>query len=166
MQTNSIKIIRKICITYIALIALSLLFSNCSKKSYPTSVVFGEVSYVSYKEDILTLRVGGVGKNMGEAIDNAMAVAISNILFRGIPNSSLNHPMVGIDERTEMAKNKPYFDDLYKYKHYGSFIPSAVPETEAPKNGKPIYISTIIQINITALRMDLENNNIIHKFGL
>jgi len=131
-----------------------------------TAPLGAEVTYKSYTNQIMSVESIGYGAKTPEALENAKKNAIDVILFRGVPNSSLNRPLVGTDKQTALQKNKKYFKELYKNRRYSSFITQAVSITPFKKleNGSKGLKATV-KVNIQALRVDMENNGIIRKFG-
>ncbi|WP_264520943.1 hypothetical protein [Flavobacterium sp. N1994] len=149
--------------TSLLLILLFLItISSCSNKIVPTS----EANYVSGKEGYITIRAIGYGKNEQEAIGNAEKQAINVILFRGLPESEQKTALIGTDESAEIGKNKVYFEKFYNQKRYKTFIMSSIPVSAfAKQNGGSKSIAVDVKINLVALRKDLEQNNVIRKFG-
>jgi len=145
---------------------IPLLFS-CQLEQAQKKTVSAEVNFLSESTGIISVRSIGYGKNKAEAIDNAEINAIDVLLFRGLPESTQKDPIIGINSDEIKSKNKDYFENFYVAKQYKSFIMSALPTTEdliKNKGGKK-SIAVDVKINVKALRMDLENKNIIRKFG-
>jgi hypothetical protein len=87
---------------------------------------------------------------------NPEYVAVNQLLFRGFPNSNQTIPLISTSE-IEIQKQFPtYFKDLFQSNRYKSFI------TSSTKNSNG---SHRITINLKAIRLDLEQNSIIRKFG-
>ncbi len=135
-------------------------------------VVFGlrgqdKVSYVSDGTENISLRVLSYGKKSKEAMDNAEKVAIQTILFRGIPGSNqVEYPMIGVNEKEIQEQHRVYFKELFDKERYHSFIISNVPISRFEKDAtKKKRIIVDVKVNIRALRLDLEQNGIIRKFG-
>jgi hypothetical protein len=116
-----------------------------------------EVTYKSYTNEIMSLDVIGHGSSKGDALEDAQVTAMDIVLFRGIPNSNLNTPLVGTNESDIKTKNKKYFDAFYSQKRFLSFITYSVNNIPVQKltNNKKGLAATI-KINIMSLRKDLE----------
>ncbi len=143
------------------LILLSTTYS-CSKKTIPSA----EVNYVSGNEGTIIMRSIGVGSNQMEAIADAEKSAINVILFRGLPESVQKIALIGTSESEEMDKHKGYFEKFYNQKRYKTFIMSSIPVSDLIKqNGGQKSIAADVKVNLVSLRKDLEQNNIIRKFG-
>jgi hypothetical protein len=143
------------------LIILSTTYS-CSKKTIPSA----EVNYVSGTEGTIIMRSIGVGSNQMEAIADAEKSAINVILFRGLPESIQKTALIGTSESEEMDKHKDYFEKFYSQKRYRTFIMFSIPVSNLIKqNGGQKSIAADVKVNLVALRKDLEQNNIIRKFG-
>jgi hypothetical protein len=135
-------------------------------------VVFGingqdKVSYMSDGAGYISLRVLSYGKKSKEAMDNAEKVAIQTILFRGIPGSNqVEYSMIGVNEKEIQEQHRAYFKELLDKDRYCSFIISNVPISQFEKDAtKKKRIIVDVKVNIKALRLDLEQNGIIRKFG-
>jgi hypothetical protein len=144
-------------------IVLILLLQSCSssKKTLPSA----EVNFLSNTDGTITMRANGIGNSEGEAIGDAMYNAFDVLFFRGLPESEQKKPLVGTNENEERAKNKEYFDEFYKGR-YKTFVMSSIPTSELIKyTGGKKGIAIDVKINVVALRTDLEEHNIIRKFG-
>ncbi|MBL4746509.1 MAG: hypothetical protein JKY08_09110 [Flavobacteriaceae bacterium] len=139
-----------------------LLFLSCKT----TTNLVSEVKYKSYTNQIMSVEAIGYGSNASKALANAQKNAIDVILFRGVPNSNLNSPLVGTNEALALQKHKKYFETFYANKRYLSFITQSVTQTPFRKleNGNKGLRATI-NVNIQSLRADLEHNGLIRKFG-
>lgn len=147
---------------YSILVIVMLFISSCGTKVPMTA----EVTYKNYTNEIMNLDVIGYGSKKEDALENAKKTAMDIVLFRGIPNSNLNSPLIGINESEIKAKNKKYFDVFYGQKRFLSFITYSVTKIPVQKleNNKK-GVAANVKINIMSLRKDLEENGIIRKFG-
>lgn len=148
----------------IKILGLFLFTSLFSCKSVPYSYS-AEVSFVAKEEQgTITIRSNGFGKNEKEAIKDAQKNAFNVLLFKGLPGTELNVPLVSNEYE---AKNsyKNYFDNLLE--KGGLFRYLMVNSTESlPAKVKGGYsTSLVLKINYNSLRKDLEQNGIIRKFG-
>lgn len=82
--------------------------------------------------------------------------AMYQLLFRGIPNSNQSAPLISTSEEDIKRDFPNYFDVFFKQNRFQTFITSSI------KNSNGIHKVTI---NVKALRLDLEKNSIIRKFG-
>lgn len=136
--------------------------NSCSYKTLPTA----EVNYLSGKDGTITMRAIGIGVNTEDAIYDAEKNAMNVLLFRGLPESEQKLALIGTNEVEEKNKHKDYFNKFYSEKRYKTFIMSSIPTSDLIKHkGGKKSIATDIKINLVALRKDLEQNNIIRKFG-
>lgn len=146
----------------ILVLLLSLaITSSCSKKTIPTA----EVNFLSGNDGTVTVRAIGTGVNQQEAIGDAEKNAINVLLFRGLPESEQKTALIGTNESVEVEKHKPYFEKFYAQKRYKTFIMATIPVSDFAKKGGSKSLTVDIKINLIALRKDLEQNNIIRKFG-
>jgi hypothetical protein len=144
-------------------ILISLLItSSCSKKTLPTS----EVNFLSGNDGTITMRAIGIGANQQDASSEAEKNAINVLFFRGLPESEQKVALIGTNESEELEKHKQYFEKFYTQKRYKTFIMSSIPISEfAKQNGGIKSLTLDVKVNLVALRKDLEQNNIIRKFG-
>lgn len=144
-------------------IFIALFIGSCSPKMSPSSA---KVNYVYSSDGAITLNAIGVGKNKEKAITDAEINAFEVLLFRGVPESKQKIALVGTNEIEGKQKHQTYFDKFYKGLRYKTFLMSSIPTTNASKiSGGLKSIAVDIKINVSALRKDLEQNNIIRKFG-
>ncbi len=149
-------------ISSLVIITLLLITTSCSLKIIPSA----EVDYLSGKEGTITLRAIGIGSNQEDAIVDAEKNAFNVIFFRGLPESEQKIALIGTNETEEKEKNKDYFNKFYKDKRYKTFVMSSIPTSDLTKHkGGKKSIAIDVKINLVALRKDLEQNNIIRKFG-
>ncbi len=136
--------------------------NSCSYKTLPTS----QVNYLSGKDGTITMRAIGIGVNSEDAIYDAEKNAFNVLLFRGLPESEQKVALIGTNEAEEKNKHKDYFNKFYEEKRCKTFVMSSIPTTDLIRNkGGKKSIATDIKINLVALRKDLEQNNVIRKFG-
>ncbi|WP_297868458.1 hypothetical protein [uncultured Flavobacterium sp.] len=149
----------------IKIIGLLILTSLFSCKSVPSSYS-AEVSFVAKEEQgTITVRSNGFGKNEKEAIKDAQKNAFNVLLFKGLPGTEINVPLVS-NEYEAKNSHKDYFDNLFE--NGGLFKYLMVNSSESvPVKVKGGYsTSLVLKINYNSLRKDLEQNGVIRKFGL
>lgn len=145
----------------IALISIVTLVS-CSPKIYPVK----SCNVISEQNGTLTLRSTGYGKQKVEALNMAEANALEALLFRGIPGTQYNSPLVEIDEVSAKEKNPEYFKNILNTARSKSFITSSIPVSDYSWTKYKVWtISSDVTINVVALRKDLEQHGIVRKFG-
>ncbi len=144
------------------IIILLLLSFGCSRKTIPTA----EVNFLSGSDGTITMRAIGIGANQEDAIIDAEKNAFNVLFFRGLPESEQKIALIGTNEAEEKGKHKDYFDIFYKDKRYKTFVMSSIPTSDLIKHkGGKKSISVDVKINLVALRKDLEQFNVIRKFG-
>ena len=135
---------------------------NCSPKLQPYSA---EVNFL-YKEaqGTITVKSTGYGKNQTEAVIDAQKNAFNVLLFKGIPGTELNVPLIE-NENSAKSKNVDYFKKFFEEGYYKKFMMSSSESSNLIKikGGKKIIVD--IKINYNSLRKDLEQNGLIRKFG-
>jgi len=135
---------------------------SCSPKIQPYS---GEVNFL-YKEAQGTIAVKstGYGKNQSEAVTDSQLNAFKVILFKGIPGTELNVPLIE-NENDAKSKNNAYFKKLFDEANYKTFMMSSTESSNLIKVKGGKKISVDVKINYNSLRKDLEQNQVIRKFG-
>ncbi len=135
---------------------------SCSPKIQGYS---GEVNFL-YKEAQGTIGVKstGYGKNRMGAVMDAQKNAFNIILFKGLPGTELNVPLIE-NEHEAKSKNADYFNRFYEDGNYKSFMMSSTESSNLIKLKGIKKISVDIKINYNSLRKDLEQNKVIRKFG-
>jgi hypothetical protein len=106
----------------------------------------------------------GYGKNQSEALVDAQITAIKVLLFKGLPGTELNVPLIE-NENDAKSKHNDYFQNLFQQGSYMKFIMSSTESTNPIKKGGNKTITLDIKINYNSLRKDLKQNQIIRKFG-
>ena len=135
---------------------------SCSPKLQPYSA---EVNFL-YKEATGTIAVKstGYGKNRDAAITEAQKNAFNIILFKGLPGTELSVPLVENEDEAK-SKNGEYFKKFFEQGNYKTFMMSSTESSDLlnVKGGKKISVD--VKINYSSLRKDLEQNQVIRKFG-
>lgn len=146
----------------IVIVLVLLITNSCSFKTMPSA----EVNYITSKEGTITMRAIGFGTNQEDAIIDAEKNAFNVLLFRGLPESEQKNALIGTNETNEKVKHKEYFKKFYTDKRYKTFMMSSIPSSNLTKHkGGKKRIAVDVKINLLSLRKDLEENNIIRKFG-
>jgi len=135
---------------------------NCSPKLQPYSA---EVNFL-YKEAQGTIAVKstGYGKNQTDAVSDAQKNAFKVILFKGLPGTELNVPLIE-NENEAKSKKAEYFKKFFDEGNYKTFMMSSTESSNLIKVKGGKKISVDVKINYNSLRKDLEQNQVIRKFG-
>jgi hypothetical protein len=148
----------------VIIILLSVIYS-CSSSKQTLTTPSAEVNFLSSIDGTITMRANGIGKSEGEAIGDAMFNAFDVLFFRGLPESEQKNALIGTNENEAREQYKEYFNAFYKGR-YKTFVMSSVPTSDLIKyTGGEKGIAIDVKINVVSLRKDLEQNNIIRKFG-
>ena len=166
---------------FILIATTILLITSCGSKKQVAFFPTSEVTYQDYTGDILTLRVLGYGGNESATIEDAQRRAMETLFFRGIPNSSISKPLVGYNENELKQRHSSYFKDFFGYKRFLTFISETafiggdkqkvIATKIDKKNGAredmvdALVVAVDVLINVKPLRKDLEQKNVIRKFG-
>lgn len=128
---------------------------------FPSAVYSQEVVYEGEDNGVLMLTVYENDVPKKEAVSRAVADAYFQILYRGIPGSTLcKQPFFGTDE-TEVNAKRAYYENLLNSGRIYSFVNYSV-LSEYKKKVATVRLS----INIEALRADLEKKNLYRRLGI
>ena len=152
---NLLPVILILAVTYPAVTTIS----GC-KTVAPTA----EVNFTGAGEKgTVRLRAIGYGNTKEKALHNAEQNAFEVLMFRGIPGSSQENALIA-NETDAKKKHKTFFDDFFEGKKYRTYMMASAPEGYSRKKGYT-KATTNMKININSLRRNLEENNIVRKFG-
>jgi len=147
------------------IIALVVIISTACGGNQYGNFDSAEVSYVSNDgQESITVTSSQLGSTKEEAIFFAKRLAFQNLFFRGIANSPFNKPLIGINELEESKKHKNYLSTFYN-KRMGTFITYSNESVSKVKGGRK-RANVNMTINMLALKKDLEEHQVIKKFGL
>lgn len=148
-----------------AILFLALVIVSCKSTNQNAQVVSARVSYMSNQaRNSITINSMDYGNNDDEAVFNTKKLAFQNLFFRGIANSPFIDPLIGINEQQEYKEHKDYLSDFYQNR-MESFILNSQETLEKIRGGQR-KANITLTINVRALRKDLEDKQIIKKFGL
>lgn len=144
--------------------SLDLFSQNTSKDYFTTNY---EVQFVrTGVQGTELFKVFSYGRNDDQAINNAKSDAIKAMLFKGIPGSGYQNPM--ISDLSVIEANKDFFNTLFEtdqYKQYVSVSGDGTVE-ERYNIGRRVKVGVIVAVQKDNLRKLLESSGIIRKFGL
>ena len=135
---------------------------NCSPKLQPYSA---EVNFL-YKEAQGTIAVKstGAGKNQAGAVADAQKNAFKVLLFKGLPGTELNVPLID-NESDARSKHADYFKRFFDEGYYKTFMMSSTESSNLINMKGYKKITVDVKINYNSLRKDLEQFQLIRKFG-
>ncbi len=138
---------------------------SCSPKIQPNSSYSREVNFLFNEEQgTMVVQTTGYGKNQSEAVEDAQVNAIKVLLFKGLPGTELNVPLIE-NENDANSKYRDYFQNLFQQGNYIKFIMSSTESANPIIKGGNKTITLAVKINYNSLRKDLEQNQVIRKFG-
>jgi hypothetical protein len=148
--------------TYHSFFLLYVILQSCSPKVQSNSA---EVNFL-YREALGTIAMKsmGYGQNQNEAIADAQKNAFSVILFRGLPGTELNIPLIE-NENDAKSRYSDYFEKFFNENRYKTFMMSSTVSSNLIKLKGIKKISVDVKINYNSLRKDLEQNRLVRKFG-
>ena len=96
-------------------------------------------------------------------MENAQRLAFKNLFFRGVPNSPYKDPLLGINESHQYEEHRKYLNEFYKERMH-TFINKSSESISREKQGTKAVVS--LTINMRALKKDLQEKDLMPKFGL
>ncbi len=152
---------------FISILVILIIGCNSNKhlgSSPKYNFYTAEVNFIAKEsEGTITVNSIGYGKNKKSAIINAKQNCFSILLFKGIPGSEINIPLVDNEYKSKTA-NSNFYNSFFNGTAYETFI-MRITESSYQKNKRVIKTGLELQININSLRKYLEQNNIIRKLG-
>jgi len=140
-----------------------LVLSACSPKFSVPFERTGSVEFYSGDKNTLTVSANGYAENENKAIYYAERNALENILFRGIPGSNQENPMIA-NENDAYRNSKESLDKLIIREGFRQYM------IESSNNGSykvkgGTNVKRIVKFDIQAIRKYLEDNMVVRKFG-
>ena len=147
--------------TALCIIAV-IISAGCSQKFQPQS---SEVSLL-YKDanGVIAVKSVGYGKDRLAAVTDAQINAFKVVLFRGVPGTNVGIPLVE-NEQEATSRNPYYVSRFFDQQIFRNFMVAYEESSSLTRAYGTNRISVDVKINFIALRRDLEQNNIIRKFG-
>lgn len=147
------------------ILAVIILFSiSCSPKLNIAYQRNGSVEFVSGDKNTITLSSNGYAESEGKAVYYAEINAIENVLFRGIPNSNQENPMIANESQLTNSQ-KIELENLVQREGYRNFLIQSY-RSGGGLNRGTWNITQIVKLDIQALRKYLEEKSLTRKFGL
>ena len=152
-------------IKYIQFLALVILFlGSCTPKMNVGYERTGRVKCIKHDRMTITLSSEGQAESVGKAVNFAERNAIENLLFKGIPASNQEKPLID-NESVAKNKNAAFFDEFIMNRGYQQYITESLIADDY-QNGSYHLITQNITVDLTNLRDFLVKEGIIKKFGL
>jgi len=139
-------------------IALNLGLGCASTKNTQHSA---EVEILSRETGAITVKSVGYGNSRVVAIADAQKNAFRVILFTGFPDNS---PLIE-NESVARQKSNDYFQRFFAQDYYKTFMMSSTESSNLIRTDSGNKISVDVKVNTAALRKNLEQNEVVRKFG-
>ena len=149
----------------LTLLTLILIGSSCAPK--PKNIPYtrtGMVKCVGHDRQTITVESEAQAGTIGKAIAYAEINAFENILFKGIPNSNQESPLVP-NEYKSTSENRGFYTAFLDNGGYASYMMSTTLSDDFESNGVHL-VTQKIQIDLHRLRKNLEKIGIIKYLGL
>ncbi len=152
---------------YIFILFASVLFINCSPKTTTNNIPYqrnGMVNCIEYDKMTITVISEGQAESKSKAITHAEVNAIENILFKGIPKSNQERPLVSNEEKA-VRMNSNFFKEFIDYQGYTKYMTESLVHETFQQNGVHM-VRQKITFDLMNMRNHLEQKKIIKSFGL
>ena len=154
---------------YILVIISCIAFIGCTPKTVPQhqDIAYqrnGQVRYIQSEGSALYFESINIGSTSSEAVYHSVVSTIENILFKGIPKSPSEVPMISDENKAMEAHGLALKKIIYETGPNQFVTSSSILEEEKIANG----IRSVVEVAIDtkALRRELEKQSIIPKLGL
>ena len=146
----------------IFLFSLLLAIGSCkSLDEYNSNVkMINKVNSTSY-----SFKGTGFSKSSNDCKADAEMNVFNVLLFKGISGSDLQIPLVD-NEAKSKNENQKFYKDFFNNHKYRDYITSSVSVVSPVKKVKGGYSCQVeFTINLNSLKINLQQNSIIRKFG-
>lgn len=137
---------------------------GCSPKLSVPFERTGAVEFVKGEKNTITLSSTSTAGKAQDLTYYCERNALENLLFRGIPGSNQENPMIE-NESVAYAGGKGALDDLILRDGYRKFLIQSYKEDEY-SSGKGTSRVQIVKFDLQAMRKHLESVGLVRKFGL
>jgi hypothetical protein len=138
-----------------------ILLASCSPKIYAPGIV----SYIkSEGNEVIILKADEYGKTKDLATLSAEKNAIKQLIFEGVSGSPINDPM-SPDGRKLMEQHPDYFNQLFEKNGFRKFVTCSELISSEIVDRKTYHNTVKVCIAYRNLRLDMEKNGVIKKFG-
>lgn len=146
------------------LLLTATMMAGCAKALNLPFERTGEVNAVSHENSIVTLRSQARAETQGKAVYYAERNAMENLLFKGIPNSNQESPILP-SENKAWSDHAGVLKSLLIDGDYRRFIMDSYTQASNKVSGAYL-IEQVTKIDLKALRKHLEQEGVAKKFGL
>ncbi|TAE40929.1 MAG: hypothetical protein EAZ50_02145 [Runella slithyformis] len=124
----------------------------------------GLVNFVGYEKNVLTVVSEHAGETLEKAVNFAEINALETILFKGVPNSPAESPIIS-DEVEAMTKHPLVLRSFIFETGCRAYIKSSVIVGKSKKK-KVHFVAQQVTFDLAGMRKFLEKNGVIKPFGL
>ena len=125
----------------------------------------GEVNAVSHENSIIVLSSQARAESVSKAVYHAERNAFENLIFKGIPNTNQESPMVPSEVKA-LKDNPTLFNNLLVEQGYRRYVMDSYTNNSVAVGGGVQLIDQVIKIDLKALRNYLQAEGVTKKFGL
>lgn len=148
----------------IILILSLLVMISCSTSKRIASYPIVTIALPNNEEGTIVIRSSGQGDNEFDAVLNAEKKAFNTLFFHGFSSSIQTRAIIENENQVRQTSPK-FFDSFFANGTYKEFIVNTSNYTNIQRVGKYYYLNRDLKINLRSLKIYLENNGIIRKFG-
>ena len=146
------------------ILSLAAMFASCSKTIIPYERS-GEVNAVSHENSIIVLSSQARAESASKAVYHAERNAFENLIFKGIPNTNQESPMVPSEVKA-LRDNPSLFNSLLVEQGYRRYVMDSYTNNSVAVGGGVQLIDQVVKIDLKALRNYLQAEGVTKKFGL
>lgn len=150
-------------IQHTTLLIITVFILACSPKLNIGYERTGMVTCDKYDKMTITLISESQAASTSNGIYYAERNAIENLLFKGIPKSNQEKPLIP-NEYAAKDKHADFLFDFIENRGYKSYVISSLIVNDYSNRGVHM-VTEEIKIDLTNLRRYLESNQVIKKFG-
>ena len=146
------------------ILAMGIVAGACTKKANQMPYQrTGEVVCTGHDDRTIHLHVKALGSDVQDAAYYSDVSAFENLLYKGIPDSSQELPLIESDRATQDLKE--YFAMFFERGEYLKFVTNQQVIANT-RSGDYNFVEKNISIDLFAFRRFLEEERIIKKFGI
>ena len=139
-------------------------FATCTPTQQLVYHRTGMVTCSTHDRMTITLLAEGQAETIDKAVGLAERNAIENLLFKGIPKSNQEKPMIPNESKAK-ATNPDFFTTFVNDRGYEEFVISSEVADDY-LSGKVHFVKQKIVFDLVNLRKYLQAQGIVRKFGI
>ena len=145
-------------------ILIVIIFSSCISTVNIPFERSGMVECIEKDRTTITLSSTALANEKNAGHEYAIRNAFENLLFKGIPNSNQEKPLIG-NESKSRQEHEAFYYSLFQDKEYRKFIiDNYIKKSYKSKSG--VNVNSVIKVDLQSFKNHLEQEKVTRKFGL